>query len=140
VLPLCPIPFDEPFISGLLGGGMAGSGWADGETGVASGLVPGTVLGVVFGVKFGLVPGVTLGFGDASGVVSGGMVLLGFVPLLGLTVVGLWVCGIVLLCAPMEPDGPGLLPAPVCASAQQPHSKSAPVKRRDLRFMVSPLV
>src|SRR5271169_3748001 len=90
VVPLCPTPFDEPVLSGLLDGGIAGSGVTVGETGVASGFVPGTVLGVVFGVKFGLVPGVTfglvpgvtfglvpgIGFG-ATGVVSGGVALAG---------------------------------------------------------------
>lgn len=75
-----PCHSDDPLMSGLLDGGMTWSGWLDGETGVASGFGLGTVLGVVFGVKFGLVPGVRFGFGDASGAVSGGIVLLGLLP------------------------------------------------------------
>ena len=154
VAPVCPTPFDEPVLSGSPDGGTAGSGVTVGETGVASGFVPGTVFGVVFGVKFGLVPGVTFGlvpvvafglvpgvtfgfvpgtaFGD-TGVVSGGMVLLGFVVvLLGLVV---WVRGIELCdCAFAA------LPVRACAKAQQPHSRSMLIESSSLRFILSPLV
>jgi hypothetical protein len=83
VPPVCPVLFDEPLMSGLTGGGAAGSGGADGETGVKSGFVPGTAFGFVLGVKLGLVSGVTFGFGTASGAtLSGGMVLLGLVVVL----------------------------------------------------------
>lgn len=77
VAPVCPAPFDEPLLSGLVDGGAAGSGLTDGETGVASGFVLGTVLGFLFGVTSGLVPGVIFGFRVASGAVSGGIVLPG---------------------------------------------------------------
>lgn len=157
-MPVCPTPFDDPVLSGLLDGGIAGSGVTDGETGVASGFLPGTVLGVVFGVKFGLVPGVTfglvpgvafgfvpgIGFGD-TGVVSGGMVLLGFVVvLLGLVVWFCWFCGIE-LCEPIAlglVDGAAfpVLPVRACAKAQQPHSRSMLVESSSLRFILSPLV
>jgi hypothetical protein len=102
-----------------------------------SGFVLGTVLGFAFGVKSGFVPGVTFGFGAASGAVSGGIVLLGLaVVLLGLVLVlGFWGVG---FCEPIVlvlGDCPVLLPAAVCANAQQPHSRSTPVKRRNLSFM-----
>jgi hypothetical protein len=149
------MPFDEPVLSGLLDGGIAGSGVTVGETGVASGFVLGTVLGVAFGVKFGLVPGVTFGlvpgvaFGlGATGVVSGGIVLLGFVVvLLGVVLpleVGLWFCGIE-LCAPMvlglvHCAGLPALPVRTCANAQQQHRRTMPLVRISLCFIFSPLV
>ncbi len=139
VSPVCPAPLDELLLSGLAAGGAAGSGLTDGEVGVMSGFVLGTVLGFAFGVKSGFVPGVMFGFGAASGAVSGGIVLLGLVTgLLGLVLVLGFVLWGVGFCEPIVPvlgDCPVLLPAAVCASAQQPHSRSMPVTRRILRFM-----
>ena len=153
-MPLCPTPFDEPLLSGSRDGGIAGSVLTDGETGVISGfvlgtvkfgLVPGVTLGLVSGVTFGLVPGVKFGFGDTRGVVSGGIVLPGFVVALsGLVVlleVGLWLCGIA-LCEPIVlglVDCPAL-PERACATAQQPHNRSTPVENSNLRFILSPLM
>ena len=90
VLPACPMPFDEPVTSGLVGGGAAASGVA-GETVVAFGLVLGTALGFPLAVELGLV--------------SGGMVLLGLVAVpLGVVAA----LGLVVLCVPLRFCEPAL--------------------------------
>ncbi|MGO9517494.1 MAG: hypothetical protein ACLPND_10655 [Candidatus Korobacteraceae bacterium] len=82
-LPVCPMPFDEPVTSGLVGGGAAASGVA-GETVVAFGLVLGMALGFPLVIELGLV--------------SGGIVLLGLVAVpLGLVAA----LGLVVLCIPL---------------------------------------
>jgi hypothetical protein len=123
-----------------------------GEVGVISGFVLGTVLGVEFGDMFGLVPGVWFGFGAASGVVSGGIVLLGLlaVPLGLVAEPGVvlrdpfWAVGLcdmvpVLDCPVLLADCPVLLPAPVpvWANIQQLHRNSMATTRRNLCFIGS---
>ena len=135
---------------GFVEDGFVEFGIVPGEVGVISGFVLGTVLGVEFGDMFGFVPGVWFGFGAASGVVSGGIVLLGLAAL-GLVaepgvvlcdpfcVVGFCDMVPVLDCPVLLADCPVLLPAPVpvCANIQQLHRNSMATTRRNLCFICS---
>lgn len=129
---------------GVLGATLGVLGTALGVGDVASG-IGGAALGVA-GAAFGI-GGAALGVaGAAFGIVPGSaapgvfVVPLGFVEEPGIAEPGDVDCG-VLLCVPVVlrppvvPVLPPACPAPDCATAQAPHSKTVPVKTNILCFI-----